>query len=74
MLPSLHVGMAVVCAVVYSAEFACKYTTMIWAWTLAISVSTLFTHEHHLFDVTAGGALGFVIATQAKSVGSYVKH
>lgn len=62
MCPSLHVGMAAVCAYFYSCVLARKYAVVICIWAFAIALSTLFAHEHHLVDVIAGGIVGYLIA------------
>lgn len=63
-LPSLHVGMAVFCASIYARTAPPRIRGLFWAWAAAISLSTLFTHQHYVADVAAGGALGFAIATR----------
>jgi membrane-associated phospholipid phosphatase len=65
-LPSLHVGMAVVCAYVYSQSASRKLSAICWLWAAAIAVSTLLTHQHYLADGVIGGALGFLIATRTR--------
>ena len=60
MLPSLHVGMSVLCAAAYSRQAGRTATFIFWAWALAICASTLVTHQHHLADVVTGAALGAV--------------
>jgi membrane-associated phospholipid phosphatase len=61
-LPSLHVGIAVVCAFAYSRNGSRKVGVICWLWAAAIALSTLLTHQHYLADVAAGAALGFLIA------------
>ncbi|MBA3483474.1 MAG: phosphatase PAP2 family protein [Pirellulales bacterium] len=61
-LPSLHVGMAIVCACAYAGQLHWTAAVLFWTWTAAISVSTLVTHEHYLADVLAGALVGFVVA------------
>lgn len=63
-LPSLHVGMAVLCASIYARTAPPKIRVLLWAWAAAIGLSTLLTHQHYVADVAAGGALGFAIATR----------
>lgn len=69
MVPSLHVALAVSCALVFAPAVGrgARYALAVWA--LAVSVATLTTHQHHLVDVVAGIALAFgaVRATQAAS-------
>lgn len=61
-LPSLHVGMAVLCAYVYVDSAPPKLALLLWGWAAVISLSTLITHQHYVVDVLAGGALGYLIA------------
>lgn len=63
-LPSLHVGMAVVCAYTYSQFAALKMRTIYWCWAIAIGASTLVTHQHYLADVVTGAALGYFVAVR----------
>ena len=66
-IPSLHVGMAVVCAYFYSRLTPQMAAVGWWAWAMAIALSTLLTHQHYIVDVATGGALGFIVAVSAKS-------
>jgi membrane-associated phospholipid phosphatase len=66
-LPSLHVGMAVVCAYSYGRLTSPAAALGWWAWATAIALSTLLTHQHYVVDVATGGALGFIVAVSAKS-------
>lgn len=68
-MPSLHVGMAVLCASIYSKEASVICAIAIWIWALAITLSTLLTHEHYVIDLVAGGALGYLLANSI-----YVAH
>jgi membrane-associated phospholipid phosphatase len=58
MLPSLHVAMAMGCAVFYSTHDSGGAKLFWWLWSAAIAVSTLLTHQHHVVDVLTGAALG----------------
>jgi membrane-associated phospholipid phosphatase len=60
--PSLHVGMAVLCASRYSQSAPSVAAVLIWLWAMSIAISTLFTHQHNLADVVAGSALGLIAA------------
>lgn len=62
-LPSLHVGMAVVCAYAYGRQLSRRVAGFIWAWAAAVALSTLLTHQHYLADVVAGGVVGLMIST-----------
>jgi len=61
-LPSLHVGMAILCARIYSRTALLKISVLTWLWATAIAFSTLLMHEHYLADVLTGGMLGYSIA------------
>jgi membrane-associated phospholipid phosphatase len=56
-LPSLHVGLAVVCVAVYGTYATWIGRIILWTWSVLISVSTLFLHQHYIIDVIAGYAL-----------------
>ena len=60
--PSLHVGMAVLCAYAYTRRSHLLASTAFWLWAAAISASTLLLRQHYLIDVAAGAALGYVVA------------
>lgn len=62
--PSLHVGMAVVCAVFYSRVSGALRTALFWSWAIAIAFSTLLIRDHYIVDVIAGALLGGVIAAR----------
>jgi membrane-associated phospholipid phosphatase len=66
-LPSLHVGMAVVCAYAYSRTVSRSLVAIFWLWAAAIALSTLLTHQHYVADVASGGVLGLLVATICKS-------
>jgi membrane-associated phospholipid phosphatase len=61
--PSLHVGMAVLCANSYSQSAPPVAIILVWSWALSIALSTLYTHQHYLSDVVAGIVLGLIVAT-----------
>jgi membrane-associated phospholipid phosphatase len=65
-LPSLHVGMAVVCAHAYGHRAAQTTAAAFWLWATAIALSTLVTHQHFLVDVATGGILGAVVAHKCR--------
>jgi membrane-associated phospholipid phosphatase len=54
LVPSLHVAMTVTCVSAYSYRARVFW----WTWAVAIAVSTVLTHQHHLLDVVTGWALG----------------
>lgn len=59
--PSLHVAWS------YSAVLAVTQRPRGWiswalySWLIAIALSTLFVHQHHLLDVVSGGLLSFIV-------------
>jgi membrane-associated phospholipid phosphatase len=58
LLPSLHVALSVACVAVY-APFARRAGRLVlWSWALAVALSTIFTHFHHVLDAVTGFALG----------------
>lgn len=59
--PSLHVGMAVVCAFAYSRSAPTWVAILFWLWAAMIASSALLMHQHYLADVAAGALLGFVV-------------
>jgi membrane-associated phospholipid phosphatase len=60
-LPSLHVGMAVVCAGAYAGLASPMLTTGFSLWAAAIIVSTLLTHQHFIVDIVVGVACGMIV-------------
>jgi membrane-associated phospholipid phosphatase len=56
--PSLHVALAVVCAGAFAGRARWTGKLLLWGWTLAIALSTLLLHQHHLVDVVTGYGLG----------------
>lgn len=62
LLPSLHVGMAVVCAYAYSRQLSRTATALCWGAAAAIAIATLLTRQHYIADVFAGGVVGWLVA------------
>jgi membrane-associated phospholipid phosphatase len=60
LLPSLHVALTVCCVAALSPRAPRPGRMLLWTWALAMSVSTLLTHQHHVLDVLTGFALGLV--------------
>jgi membrane-associated phospholipid phosphatase len=54
LIPSLHVALSGACIVTYAPRAGVFGRILLWTWGLAISASTLFTHQHHVLDVVAG--------------------
>lgn len=58
LVPSLHVALFATCLGAYLPYAGPKARLLMAAWILAVAASTVLTHQHHLLDVAAGGALG----------------
>jgi membrane-associated phospholipid phosphatase len=58
--PSLHVAMAVLCAVAYGRQAATAVRIGLFAWSALLLASTLLLHQHYLVDVISGAALGAI--------------
>ncbi len=70
LVPSLHVGLAVVLLSFCAGRANLPGRIVIVTWGLALALSTLFTHQHHLIDAVTGAIVGwaaFVIATRRPS-------
>ncbi len=61
LVPSLHVALSVACVAAFAPRASCLGAVCLWAWAVAISASTLLTHQHHVLDVLAGWALGLSV-------------
>jgi membrane-associated phospholipid phosphatase len=57
--PSLHVGLAVCCVTIYARRAPGWGKVVLWLWALAIALSTLVLHQHHVIDVVTGWLLGW---------------
>jgi membrane-associated phospholipid phosphatase len=60
LVPSLHVAMSSICWAAYATRCGSLGKLLLATWAIAIVLSTLFTHQHHLLDVIAGLALAVV--------------
>ena len=58
-VPSLHVTFAVTAALVFGRRCGRLGRTLFALWAVAVAVSALLMHEHHLLDVAAGAVLAF---------------
>ena len=56
--PSLHVAWSIVCVDIYAGKARRFGKLLLWLWGVALMLSTLLTHFHHVADV--GG--GFLLA------------
>lgn len=59
LLPSLHVAFATLCVAAFARQAPCFGKCGLWVWAVAIALSTLLTHQHHVLDVVAGGLLAW---------------
>lgn len=59
-IPSLHAAFAVTAALVFGRRCGPLGKSLFWIWAAAVLVSALLMHEHHVLDLAAGAALGFV--------------
>jgi membrane-associated phospholipid phosphatase len=60
LVPSLHVALGVLCIAAFSAKAGNLGKVLLWLWAVAIALSTLLTHQHHVVDVVAGAALALL--------------
>jgi membrane-associated phospholipid phosphatase len=60
LVPSLHVALSVACIAAFASRAAVIGRILLWAWAIAIALSTLLTHQHHLIDVVAGWFLAIL--------------
>lgn len=60
-LPSLHVGFAITAALAYGPRGGYLIKILLWFWAIAIAISTLLIHEHHLLDIFAGALLAYAV-------------
>jgi membrane-associated phospholipid phosphatase len=58
MVPSLHVALSVACVAAFARHAGRATHWALWLWAVAIAVSTLLTHQHHVVDVVTGWVLG----------------
>jgi membrane-associated phospholipid phosphatase len=57
--PSLHVGWCTISVLVYARRAPWPGAALLWAWSLAVAVSTVLLHQHYLIDVLGGYALAW---------------
>jgi hypothetical protein len=69
LVPSLHVALAVLCLQAFWSASSPLIRAALSAWGVALALSTLFTHQHHVLDVIAGAALAramFIVPASAR--------
>ena len=59
-LPSLHVAWAIVCVDVYARGASLWNRRWLWAWGIAMTLSTVLLHQHHIADAVGGVVLALV--------------
>jgi membrane-associated phospholipid phosphatase len=60
LVPSLHVALTVACVAAFARYRGRITKALLWAWALAIALSTLLTHQHHIVDAVSGWVLGLL--------------
>jgi membrane-associated phospholipid phosphatase len=78
MVPSLHVALSVACVAAFSGRASLIGRIVLWSWAVAVGVSTVLTHQHHLLDVLTGFLLGLVVTSlvynRSSNSGQLVRH
>lgn len=69
LLPSLHVGLGILCLHAYARERSIGMKLSAVAWGVALSASTVLTHQHHLPDILAAALLAGIIVLAAHKKG-----
>jgi membrane-associated phospholipid phosphatase len=57
LVPSLHVALSTLCIAAFAPRANRTGRVLLWLWAIAVALSTLLTHQHHVLDVVAGFAL-----------------
>jgi len=60
LVPSLHVALTVVCVAAFSRHARAATRAVLWCWAVAIGLSTLLTHQHHVIDAVSGWLLALL--------------
>jgi membrane-associated phospholipid phosphatase len=58
MVPSLHVALSVCCIAAFVRHSGQAGCWLLWLWAIAIALSTILTHQHHIIDVVSGWLVG----------------
>ena len=58
MAPSLHVALSVCCIAAFARHASPTGRGLLWLWAVAIALSTLLTHQHHVVDAVSGWGVG----------------
>ncbi len=57
--PSLHVGLCVICVILYARRASPLGAALLWLWSGAVALSTILLHQHYLIDLVTGYALAW---------------
>ena len=57
LVPSLHVALTNVCVAAFSRHARGMGKALLWIWAVAIAVSAVLTHQHHVLDIVTGWLL-----------------
>ncbi len=66
MVPSLHVAFSVCCVAAFARHAPWTGRVLLWMWAMAIALSTVLTHQHHVIDVIAGWGVGIASRWEVK--------
>lgn len=58
MVPSLHVALSACCVAAFARRASRAGRVLLWLWAVAIALSTLLTHQHHVVDAVSGWGVG----------------
>ncbi len=61
LVPSLHVAWSCTAVLAVTRRPRGWVSWALYVWLIAIALSTLFVHQHHLLDVVTGGLLSFTV-------------
>ena len=57
--PSLHIAYSSICVFAINSSASIRLKTILNIWLVLICISVLLVHQHHVFDVITGLALGY---------------
>ncbi len=60
LVPSLHVALSTICIAVFAERSSIIWKILFWIWAVAIAISTLLIHKHHVLDVVTGFMLAWI--------------
>ena len=59
LVPSLHVALTTLCLLAYWPHATPRLRAALLVWTVALALSTLVTHQHHVLDVVTGAGVAW---------------